>query len=219
MITITQFLTTVLDVLLPPHPIEEVSLDNFLEKADSARLTTPYVHADWILAAYKYRTPLVRDVVRALKYKESAHAAHLLAHGIYPVLLDYLSDTLLFDNTGPILLVPIPLSKKRLRERGYDQALLLAKEVMKLSEKNTLHLASDVLTRIKHTLPQTETKSRKERMQNIRGCFAVQNPINIAEKNIILLDDVTTTGATFTEARLVLLNAGAKSVIAVAAAH
>ena len=219
MITITQFLTTVLDVLLPPHPIEEITLDNFLKKTDGARLEAPHEHSDWILAAYKYRAPLVRDAVRALKYKESAHAAHLLAHGIYPILLDYLSDTLLFDNTGPILLVPIPLSKKRLRERGYDQALLLAKEVIKLSEKNTLHLASDVLARIKHTLPQTETRSRQERMENIRGCFAVPDSSNVAKKNIILLDDVTTTGATFTEARLVLLNAGAKSVIAIAVAH
>jgi len=215
---IKQFLQYTLDILIPRSPVERLTPNGFLEKVDRATPPTLPEHADWASAAYSYRTPTIKRVISALKYKGSTHAAQLLAHGIHPLLLEYLSDTTLFDHTNTVLLIPIPLSKKRLRQRGYNQALLLAEALARM-ENTTVTLAPNALVRSKHTLSQTQTKSRQERFENIRGCFAVSDQSAVIGKHIILIDDVITTGATLTEARRTLLASGARSVIALTAAH
>jgi len=216
---ITQFLKRVLDVVLPPPPIEHFTLEDFSKKVTRARRGVKEISTSSILSALVYQDTLVKETIHALKYKESRHAAKLLANEIYPLILDYVSDIVLFDAKNVIFLVPIPLSDKRLRQRGYNQTLILAKEIMKISTDDVLKLSPDLLIRKKHTVPQTKTQSREERIKNIEGCFLVPHPDSLKDKDIILLDDVTTTGATLDEARRTVLRCGAKSVLALAVAH
>lgn len=219
MAMITQFLKRLLDLVLPPQPIEQLTPESFLEKTERARRTVPSAEYAWSLAPLRYKTPFVREAVLALKYKESVHAARLLAQVLHPFLLEHISDMHLFGNTEKILLVPIPLARKRLRERGYNQALLLAQELEKLFESGECVVVDNALTRIKDTPSQTRTMSREERFENIAGCFSVPKPDLVQGKTVVLIDDVITTGATVSEARRTLLAAGSGDVLALAAAH
>ncbi|UCD83634.1 MAG: ComF family protein [Deltaproteobacteria bacterium] len=106
------------------------------------------------------------------------------------------------------LLIPVPLHRSRLRERGFNQALILAREV-----ENKIHLPLDYLNlqRIRDTQPQTSLKE-KERKKNVRGAFRLREERKVKDKRILLVDDVYTTGATVNECSRVLKRAGTKRV-------
>jgi len=104
-------------------------------------------------------------------------------------------------------IVPVPLSIKGLRERGFNQSLLIARIV---SKKNSAPLLMDILLKKKETPPQIGL-SAKERLSNLKNAFEVNR--DIKGLRLLLVDDVMTTGATVTECSKVLLKAGAKEVI------
>ncbi len=106
------------------------------------------------------------------------------------------------------IVAPIPLHFNKMKERGFDQAFLIARQVAKILK---LPLASGVLRRVKATLPQA-TMTRAERAGNIKGAFEVNRPEWVVGKNILLVDDVFTTGATVNEAAKVLKKKGAGKV-------
>jgi len=103
---------------------------------------------------------------------------------------------------------PVPLHFKKMRERGFDQSFLIAREVARILK---LPLASGLLSRIHDTDAQA-AKSRAERLKAIRGAFMVPRPEVVMGKNVLLVDDVFNTGATAGEAARVLLAAGAGRV-------
>jgi ComF family protein len=214
-----QMCSLFLDFLLPHRgarkTIETVDAEIFLARA--AR-SDEYL-GDNTLAALRYRDPLVRAAVWALKYHESRHASALLAEALHAELTEHLADRGPFEMAETYLLVPVPLSSARLRERGFNQATLLAKTLCTLHPELPLTFAEGILVRITDTPHQTKIRRRAERLANVVGCFAVSHPERIRGKNIIVLDDVTTTGATLAEARRVLLEAGAREVLALAVAH
>ena len=114
-------------------------------------------------------------------------------------------------------MIPIPLSNERRKERGFNQNELLIKEVLAIN--NNIGFSFDSIAKIKNTVAQSSIKNRRKRMENLKGCFVVINPKFVCGKNIILVDDVVTTGSTLREARAVLLSAGARHVFAIAIAH
>lgn len=103
---------------------------------------------------------------------------------------------------------PVPLHFRKMRERGFDQSFLIAREVASVLN---LPLASGLLSRIRDTGSQT-ARTRVERSRNIRGAFAVDRPEVVRGKDVLLVDDVFTTGATAGEAARVLKRAGAGRV-------
>ena len=109
------------------------------------------------------------------------------------------------------ILIPIPITTKRFRERGYNQAELLATHFSKAFH---LGLEKNILYKTKHTNKQGTAKSKEERAQNILGSFGVKHPELVEGKNIILIDDITTTGSTLVEVRNLLLEKGSAKVIA-----
>tara|TARA_Y100000031_G_scaffold150898_2_gene191127 strand:- start:45246 stop:45656 length:411 start_codon:yes stop_codon:yes gene_type:complete len=136
---------------------------------------------------------------------------------MYEWFCEDLSDETLFRGFVHPLVIPIPLSKKRLRKRGFNQAELLAREFTMRDTSFTL--STNVLYKIKDTRSQTTLKNRTERMANVIDSFEARNAEKIKDKNIILIDDIYTTGATLNEARRILINAGARMVLCCTIAH
>jgi ComF family protein len=106
------------------------------------------------------------------------------------------------------VLIPVPLHIRRLRERGFNQALLLVKE---LSKRSGIPYQERVLAKIRETPEQISLKKR-ERAKNVKGVFEVTDQGAIKGKRVVLVDDVYTTGATVNECSRALLQAGAKQV-------
>ena len=104
------------------------------------------------------------------------------------------------------LIVPVPLHRKKMRIRGYNQAALVA-EV--LGEITGISVDEDILVRVKNTKPLKQLND-KERRRSIRGAFSVRK--SVWAKTIVLIDDIYTTGSTLDEAARVLLKAGAEKV-------
>ena len=109
----------------------------------------------------------------------------------------------------------VPLSRRRLRERGYDQAELLAKLIAKHLGQSPVRL----LKKQRDTPPQSKTGSVEKRRANIAGAYACLRPELVQGKQVLLVDDIVTTGATLSEAARVLKKAGAKEVICVTLAR
>lgn len=161
-------------------------------------------------AAARYDNPAVKALVHTLKFRGLRPSGDVLAS----LLTEYAAG--LPIDLGLFAVIPIPLSKQRFRARGFNQSELIARP---FAARFGLALDAAALARVRHTKPQSETKSAAERKENVRGCFAVRRPEAIRGRRIVLIDDVTTSGATFREAALALKAAGALEVLALAAAE
>ena len=154
-----------------------------------------YVKA-WTL--YPYLPPL-QDAICLFKYRGKVSLAKPLGR----LMLNALPASLEAD-----IVIPVPLHPSRLRQREFNQSLLLADQV---ATHAGLPLSFTNLVRTTQSEPQ-HTLSRKERLNNLRQAFAVRQPESIAQKRILLIDDVFTTGTTVNECAKVLRKAGADAV-------
>ena len=147
-----------------------------------------------------YENKTLRSALRKFKY----HGTYGLADPFSDMLTELVKPDLhIFKENS--LVIPIPAHEKRKSERGYNQAELLA---VKFCEKIGLPLDASILKKTKNTPSQTSL-SGIERIFNVRNSFSVSNTDAIKNKKIILVDDIITTGATFSEAARVLKEAGA----------
>ena len=151
-----------------------------------------------------------------LKYRNKRMLAGIFAKMLYDILLEELAELKLMKNFSNPLLLPMPISGKRFRERGYNQVELVAYELARIGG---FELNTNTLLKSRHTESQVKAEGRRERLKNLKGSFAVKNPDVIRGRNIILLDDVITTGATMSEARKTLKEARVKNILSVALAH
>jgi len=160
-------------------------------------------------SAGPYDDPTLRCLIHDLKFRGARGAAGPLAE----IIARYL-ENLAFD-LNDFLLIPVPLSQRRRNERGFNQTEEVARHLAQLMP---LQIKTDVLIRTRNTKPQTETADAAERRRNVLTCFSIVKPDVIAGKNILLLDDVATSGATLGEAAHALKDAGARRIIGVTAA-
>lgn len=160
---------------------------------------------DQALSAGQFEGPL-REAVHVFKYRPCrALGSHLGAWMAGAILLEPVIDAVM----------PVPLHSTRLRERGFNQALLLAHALCKA---HGLTLSFDNLNRIRPTRPQVEL-SGEERVANVAGAFALRRPGEVSGRTVLLIDDVHTTGATLNECARVLKKAGAARVMALTLAR
>ena len=160
-------------------------------------------------SAGPYDNPAIRCLIHNLKFRGARGAAEPLAE----LIARYLKHLAIDLNN--FLLVPIPLSRRRKNERGFNQAEEIARHLEKLL---LIRARTDILARTRHTKPQTETVDIAERRKNVLSCFSVIRSSAVAKRNILLLDDVATSGATLGEAARALKEAGARKIIGVTAA-
>ena len=152
--------------------------------------------------AFPYAHPIVTALVNAFKFDAIREISSILA------------EYLVIPKIENMLIAPIPLHPKRLRERGFNQSLCLAEEIASRLETDY----TEVLTRRKETKQQAKM-SREQRYENLRNAFAINDRQAILGKSILLVDDVITTGATIREAAQTLRREGAKEIWASAAAQ
>ncbi len=152
---------------------------------------------------------LARRVILDFKYGGQIHLRHLVASWLFTALEDERLRSREFD-----LIVPVPLHAARERERGFNQATLLAEL---LSTHMSIE-ARQVLERIRYTTTQTAF-DRTERMENLRGAFRLQKNVDVRRLRILLVDDILTTGSTLSECARILRRGGARSVHAATAAR
>lgn len=164
-------------------------------------------------AAASYENRALQALIHALKFRGIRAAAEPIAD----ILATYILP--IRKSLREYSIVPVPLSSERLRTRGFNQAERIAAS---LGNRLALPVANKILMRTKHTKPQTDTSNTFERKNNVRDCFAIteeaMNSAAVPGKRFILIDDVTTTGATLLEAARALSSARAAHVIALAAA-
>jgi len=153
-------------------------------------------------APYLYDGALM-TAIHELKYAQKTHLADSLGS-----LLASFAQTWIGESKGS-LVMPVPLHPRRLRARGFNQSLLLARCV---ASKTCADLDFLSLRRTRFTKPQTELSS-EERKKNVRRAFEVVKPEAVKKRTILLIDDVATTGSTLNECAKALRRAGAEEVL------
>ncbi len=194
----SKFLQHLVDFIFPPTQEElelrEISPAGFFKTISKA--STP--EFPFISSIFSYKNPLAKELIWQIKYKKNKHAAQIAAFAIKEVLQD-----------ADFLLIPIPISKKRRNERGYNQCEIILDSLEGFKKDYSL------LKRAKHIDKQT-FKNRNERIENTKNIFEVTRS---GREKIILIDDVSTTGSTLKEAREAFILAGYSDVTALTIAH
>ncbi|MBZ5653050.1 MAG: ComF family protein [Acidobacteriia bacterium] len=173
------------------------------------RLEPPFAKA----VAYGSYDGGLRELIHLLKYEQVQPAATVLGR----MLAEALSRLNSCWIQGTVLVVPVPLHAQKLRQRGFNQSELIARAAIKQDAikregaSGRLVLHPRVLERRRETQSQTGLTSHQRR-ENIRGSFAVASPGEIAGREILLVDDVFTTGTTVSECARVLRRAGASKI-------
>lgn len=209
----------ILDILFPSFCAACGKEGSFLCDACAAKITIKRVPAKipgapkikTVYAATEYRDPPVTKLIMRLKYKGAKEIGGILAG----LIISHL-DLVQFKKENEYVIVPVPLHKKRLAKRGFNQSELIAR---KIAERLNMPIAANALKRIKNTIPQTEVAQREKRRENVKNAFSCARPETVKDKKVILVDDVATTGATLNECARALRQASAKTVIAFIAAH
>jgi len=159
-----------------------------------------YFDKAWAATGYNES---MKQLIHLFKYTNKTSLRTALAGLIFSFVENYNLDLSPYD-----VIVPIPLYSTRLRERGYNQAQLIAEQ---LSQKLDIPCLTDNLIRTRHT-PNQALLGQKERWTNIHDAFRIKNPREFLKKSVLVIDDLLTTGATASEAARILKEAGAKHV-------
>jgi ComF family protein len=159
----------------------------------------PYFSCARAVASYE---TIILNAIHQFKYGRDLSIGVLLAS----LMADFSFPDLEFRDYS--LIIPVPLHIKKLRKRSFNQSIILADS---LGKKWQIPVNFSLLKRCKFTLTQTGL-DKKERKRNIKGAFEVTDRAKIADRNIILVDDVYTTGATLNECTKMLIKAGAQKV-------
>jgi ComF family protein len=149
----------------------------------------------------------LRELIHLLKYDRVRTAASVLGR----MQAEAIGSLQLHFGNGPLVLVPVPLHAKKLRQRGFNQSELIARAALKLLSGSGFELKAQVLERCRETQSQIGL-SRHQRRENMRGAFKVANAGDIAGREVLVVDDVMTTGTTVSECARVLRRAGASKV-------
>jgi ComF family protein len=149
----------------------------------------------------------LRELVHLLKYNGVRPAANVLGR----ILAEVIAGLEPVFEQVPVVVIPVPLFKARRRHRGFNQAELIARAAIKVYPVRSLQLALDILQRKRDTHSQIGLTNHQRR-ENLRGAFAVTRAAEVTGREVLLVDDVYTTGTTASECARVLRRAGAAKV-------
>lgn len=169
---------------------------------------------------FEYRNPLVKKALWALKYERKRLLGNYFGNALYREFLRPLTRNEK-ARKEEFILIPIPASKKALAERGYNHAEVVANAIVRYANEDGLRfrVARNVLKKKNENEQQAKTGGRKARTENVADVFIVEHGETLAGKNVFIIDDIITTGATVAAARRALKPFGPKRMLALAAAH
>ena len=149
-----------------------------------------------LMYIFKYEGQ-VRKLILDYKFNEKSY--------MYKTFVNFLlNDKKIFENIKKYdKIIPVPISKKRYKERGYNQSLLIANEI---SKQTNLELVNNCLIKTKNIIEQSKL-NKEDRQQNIQGVYSIQNEEIITNKKVLLIDDIYTTGSTVNECSKILQQA------------
>lgn len=150
---------------------------------------------------FSYEEP-IREKILQYKFEDKAY----LASTIYEFFMN--NEKLYGFLKKYDIMIPIPISSSRKRERGYNQSELLARKINRMA---SIPIEMQVLKKVKHNQPQSSL-NRQQRKQNVKNVYKVQNELKIQNKKILLFDDIYTTGSTANECARILKGAGSLTV-------
>jgi len=174
--------------------------------------------------ALPYQNLLIKNLIRKFKYQPFVKELAIPLTSLIITHFQLLDNKPNFfypvrdrksSNGADYILIPVPLEKKKLKWRGFNQAEEIGKELAKFLK---IPLIKDALVKIKETLPQIEL-SEEERKENIKDAFSIKNGNQILGKKILLVDDIYATGSTLEEYAKVLKKAGVKEIIEIVVAR
>ena len=197
-----------LEIVFPPSEvaknIKNMRPEDLLKKYQKAK--TP-AHS-FIYSIFNYKDKFIEELIWELKFYKNKDVAKILGPIIYEKI-----------PKEKYILIPVPISKTKRREKGFNQTELLCEEILKSDKESLLTYIPNLLIKIKHTKNQHDIENRKERLINLDGAFMLTKLSVVSDQNVVIIDDVYTTGATILEIKNVLEKAGAKSVTAITVAH
>jgi predicted amidophosphoribosyltransferase len=246
----------VADILIPKENqvklLEELGPNGLFEsipRSDNFDLPTQAgFDTSKIKAIFNYKTVLCRQAIWEIKYRANNKLIRDFSLLLYEFILDELSDLDTFDNFKKPILIPIPSSPTRTREKGFNQCLLITRELIKIDKErkgNNFTSLENFLIKKIDTPHQARVSNRKKRLGNIKNTFSINEsgwpdirnnslrltktnhcesfsdirPIKLSEYSFIIIDDVITTGATMHEAFRTLKSVGIKKIRGFALAH
>jgi len=192
---------------LPPGVCPRCAAPSRLGKLCRRCTSAATWHLGSVRAACSY-DGVARTAIHQLKYRHDRSTA--------PLLAEFIATSLATRPIQADLVIPVPLSARRLRERGYNQSALIARHLSALTNLPTP--ANDLLVRTRDTKPQVGLSAR-ERLTNMRGAFACTDPSTVTGRRLLLVDDVMTTGSTLEACAEPLRVAGAERVIGLVVAR
>lgn len=204
---IMAIITTLLDLIFPPRETE-LLITNATKAGYSLKTSLLVIHQTVCLC--DYNEPLVKAAVIENKFHDNKKASLLLAKAL---------EEWCSKQTNQLVLIPVPLSQKRYRDRGYNQVDRIIESMILIPGVRT---ETKILKKIIDTVPQTSLK-KADRLKNTRRAFFAEilNPDLFTNTTLVIIDDVCTTGATLASARAVLqpqVHASTK-IICLAIAH
>lgn len=207
-----------LDLLYPPRCAfcRRLLPDNVRGVCSFCKKKLPYVPADGQVRNLKNIDKCVAPLYYDGPVRESLHRYKFSALTAYAdIYSEFMGKCIDENGISCDIITWIPLSRRRLRKRGYDQAELLARLIAKRQGFECVRL----LKKLRDNPPQSGTGSPEKRRANVKGIYSCTEPERVKGKTILLIDDIVTTGATLSEAAGVLKKAGAAAVYCAAVAR
>ncbi|PIR38859.1 MAG: hypothetical protein COV34_00255 [Candidatus Zambryskibacteria bacterium CG10_big_fil_rev_8_21_14_0_10_42_12] len=214
--TLKRIANTIIDFIFPEPPVtKSVRAFTDVDFATLPQATTP--QQEHVYSLWNYQNPLVKEIIWQIKFYENDALVRKTAPYLKDLIYTILFDDVLSESRSYIM-IPIPISKQRRKERGYNQSEYIAQETCNLLNTTDITYNPSLLIKHKETKHQTG-ESRKSRLMCLKDSFKVTDANLLHGKNIILIDDVVTTGATLKEAVDTLRKSGARTIICFTLAH
>jgi competence protein ComFC len=211
----TLFIKELYKIFFPKNCLACQEPDFWICPACLTSLEKSYENKDsFITSLFNYKDSRVRKIVWFIKFNKKHSVLDDIEERIRDHVLKFIEKNNL--SKKELVVIPIPLTKRSLHKRGYNQADLIS---LTLRQIPNIKIERNILFKTKNHLPQNKIKNRQERMSNVVNSFGVKNENKIEGEIILLIDDVTTTGATLKEAKHILKEHGAKKVYAFTLAH
>lgn len=201
-----------LDTIAPPDPniqaIHMAGIHGFTQ------LLRPR-ETNGVVSFFPYKDEKVKAALIELKTHHNQSIAHIVGSSLYEALVHRIREE---TSNNKVLLFPLPITKKKRRQRGWNQCDLIVAAIGAVDTENMLEVRTDILIKHRDTDDQVG-KDRQERFKNVANTCHVEKPDIVGGRTIIVIDDIVTTGATLQEAKRALTKAGAENILLMSVAY